>query len=175
MFLWVLSWLLSQPCCLQHFFPVSIIRISEWNQIVESNTAQCAFYLTNTYFFFKLIVSFFKAGKMRVRKHPICFCERSCRCVWPTPWGRWICCRTTCLASPPSNSCRNGESLTERRQPQLAKQPFAGCRIIDSIPSSLFISCLPGLFLKVHAELCGAAGLREQKARGSSHSEWVSE
>lgn len=129
----------------------------------------------------------FKAGKMRVRKHLTCFCERSCRCVLRTPWGRWLCCRITCSASLLLNWCRNGESPPTRPTPPYptlsvkttsGHDAFLNCRIIDSVPWRPFLfQLLPRrfFFLKVHAELCGAAGLREQEAGGPSHSEWVSE
>lgn len=131
----------------------------------------------------------FQAGKMRVRKRLTCSCERSCRCVSPTPWGRWLCCRITCSASPLSNWCRNGES-THNLAPTRAAPPVkrnsgydAFGKLQDnrrhSLEAIFFFKQLPCwflfCFLKVHAELRWAAGLREQEARGPSHSEWVSQ
>lgn len=54
-----------------------------------------------------------QAGRMRARKHPTCSCARSSLCGWPTPWGRSTCSLITCWASPPSDWCRNGETLPQ--------------------------------------------------------------
>lgn len=48
---------------------------------------------------------------MLVKKHPTCSCVRSCQCDSPTPWERSTCYLINCLASPPSDWCRNGETL----------------------------------------------------------------
>lgn len=151
-----------------HWFPITTLRSTLKTWVFEWLNWNC-FFLS-------------KAGKMRVRKHLTCFCERSCRCVLRTPWGRWLCCRITCSASLLSNWCRNGESPPTPPYAVGKNNLWSWCfrKLQDNRQCSLEAIYFPTaamliLFLKVHAELCGAVGLREPEARGPSHSEWVSE
>lgn len=115
----------------------------------------------------------FQAGTMLVRKHPICSCVRSCRCAWPTPWGRSISYLITCSANPPSDWCRNGETFLEKDALiwRLGDKDYNSRIIKKRVWNLPFDLCV---LYKVYAELCGAAWLWEQKARGPSRTQWVS-